>query len=161
MTSSREQLRAAFARIAMSVAVVTVADDVGVHGCTTTTFAELLDPPVVLVPLRWTSATRERIHACGRFAVNLLAAEQEPVARRFAGAGDRFAGTSHQRGPLGQPLLDGVVAAIECRLTDTAPFGAQELLIGTAEHATTARAPAPLLFGDGRFLESPPEGRIA
>jgi flavin reductase (DIM6/NTAB) family NADH-FMN oxidoreductase RutF len=137
--------------VATNVAVVTVGDDHGVHGCTANTWAEDFDPPVLLVTLRASSDTRARVLECGRFAVNVLADDQLALAKRFAGSGDRFAGVAHQLGELGQPLLDGALASFECSVLSTHPFGAMDIVVGRVEDSAVRRDAGPLLYFDRRF----------
>lgn len=144
--------RRAFDLIATNVAVVTVADARGVHGCTANTWAEAPEPPVLLITLRHDSATRARIDACGRFAVNLLADDQVELAKRFARTGDRFAGLDYDRGALGQPLFAGALATFECTVAATHPFGAMEVVVGHVEAAAARDDAGPLLFFARRFF---------
>lgn len=147
-----DQAKAAFSLVATNVAVVTVADDDGVHGCTANAWAEAADPPILLITLRRTSTTRARIVDAGRFAVNLLAEDQDEVARSFARPGDRFAGIAHRSGPeLGQPLLARSLASLECDLQAEYEFGAYDILTGDVRSAETRSDARPLLFFDRGF----------
>src|SRR2546422_7476315 len=50
-----------------------------------------------------------------RFVVNVLAADQEHISRRFASEDpDRFDGIGYQENRHGIAVLDGVLASIEC-----------------------------------------------
>lgn len=146
----------AFARLATNVAIVTVADRDGLHGCTANAWAEAVDPPLLLVTLKRTGETRSRIVAARRFAANVLAADDERLALAFARKGDRFASVEHTAGPaLAQPLLDGALSAIESELVQTVPFGAYDILVGRAASVRLSDADAaPLVHYEGRFLLS-------
>jgi flavin reductase (DIM6/NTAB) family NADH-FMN oxidoreductase RutF len=150
----RGQLRAAFARMATNVAVVTVADDEGSHGCTANAWGESLDPPLLLMTLRSTSSTRERIVDCGRVGINLLANTQLRLAKQFARPGPRFEGVNYRLGTLGQPLLDGCLASFGCSLAAVHPFGSYEILIGSVQEALCDQKVEPLLFFNGHFCET-------
>src|SRR5579859_2913910 len=100
------------------VTVVTTCDDGTRYGLTANSFASVsLDPPLVLfcVDLRapsLASFTRSR-----HFAINVLASDQEAIAKRFARpAEDKFAGLDWRVGIFGAPLLDHCIAHIECKL---------------------------------------------
>ena len=78
-----------------------------------------------------TSTTWPRIRATGRFAVNVLEADQEAVSAAFAVSGaDKFAGLAWRPGALGGPLLDGALAHIECELAAVHDGGDHEIVIG-------------------------------
>ena len=67
------------------VAVVTSSDEAGPRGATTNALTSLsLEPPLVLVALDRGSNTLGTVRESGRFCVNVLAAGQEELARRFA-----------------------------------------------------------------------------
>jgi 3-hydroxy-9,10-secoandrosta-1,3,5(10)-triene-9,17-dione monooxygenase reductase component len=147
-----DQAKAAFDLVATNVAVITVTDDEGVHGCTANAWAEAADPPVLLITLRRGSTTRARIVDAGRFAVNLLAEDQGELARTFARPGDRFAGVAHRSGPeLGQPLLPQSLASFECDLEAEYEFGSYDILTGTVRSVATRDSARPLLFFDRGF----------
>lgn len=160
MLASRE-LRAGFARIATNVAVVTVSDGRDEHGCTANAWGESLDPPLLLITLRSTSATGRRIVGCGRFAVNLLADTQGWLAKQFARSGPRFDGVAHRSGRLGQPILDGCLASFECFLTETHPFGSYDILVGSVQEVICSEETQPLLFFNGRFCEASAPNAVA
>ncbi|MBI0298847.1 flavin reductase, partial [Streptomyces sp. PRKS01-29] len=79
-------LRACMSRFATGVTVVTFAGDEGPRGVTMNSFTSVsADPPLVLISV----ARRTRSHdqlVDRPFCVNVLGAEQEPIARLFAGA---------------------------------------------------------------------------
>jgi 3-hydroxy-9,10-secoandrosta-1,3,5(10)-triene-9,17-dione monooxygenase reductase component len=141
-----------FSLIATNVAVITVADGDGVHGCTANAWAEAADPPQLLITLRRTGTTRRRIGVAGRFAVNLLAEDQGELARTFAGPGDRFAGIARRPGPaLEQPVLPQSLASFECLLLAEHDFGAYDILVGLVRSSETRPDARPLLYFQRRF----------
>jgi 3-hydroxy-9,10-secoandrosta-1,3,5(10)-triene-9,17-dione monooxygenase reductase component len=108
--------RQVLARFATGVVVVTGATPDGPAGLTCQSFSSLsLDPPLVLLSTARSSKTWPRIEATGRFAVNVLGEEQGDLSERFAvSGGDKFTGVGWHPGALGNPLLDGAIAHIEC-----------------------------------------------
>jgi len=105
-------LRCCLGRFGTGVCVVTVAGEDGPHGLTVNSFTAVsMEPPVVLVSI----ARRARGHdlLAGRpFAVNVLGAEQERVARHFAG--DRQPGCVEWEDGQVAPVLAGALATLEC-----------------------------------------------
>jgi len=111
-----------------------------------------LAPPLVgFLPAR-ASGTWPLIAAVGGFAVNILAADQERICRQMAGAtfAQRFAGVGWRRGPFGHPLLDGVVATVECRLHTVTDAGDHLFVLGLVE-ALEVHREDPLIFHRGRY----------
>src|SRR5690606_33575379 len=102
-----------------------------------------------------TSSTWPRIRAAGRFCVNILDEGQEDVCRVFASkADDKFAGLGWRASPLGSPLLDGVLAWIDCEVADVVPQGDHDIVIGAVRDLDVGHEGAPLVFyrgGYGRF----------
>jgi flavin reductase (DIM6/NTAB) family NADH-FMN oxidoreductase RutF len=121
----------AFQRIGIAVAVVTTVVNGRRHGSTGMAWAEHAEPPLVLTTLNRAGTTRSMIGNAGRFAINLLNADQADLVGRFAGPGDRFAGLPTTDGPrLGLPLLPGCVARFECELDAVYPFGGYDIVVG-------------------------------
>ena len=87
------------------------------------------------------------------FAVNILAVGQEAIARRFAAPEtDRFEGIGFVRGSTGAPILDDVLAYVECRKTSVTIGGDHTIVVGEVEHAE-ARSSGPLLYYRGGYAQ--------
>ena len=114
-----------------------------------------LDPPLVAFFPDRSSSSWPKIAQSGSFCVNILAAEQEPVCRAFATkGGDKFAELTWQPAGTGSPILDGVVAWIDCDIEKVDEAGDHWLVIGRVRELEIARPTLPLLFfqgGYGRF----------
>lgn len=119
-------------------------------------FSVSLEPPLVAFCAEKTSSTYPKIEASGRFAVNVLADDQEDVCRIFASkAADRFMGVGYKPAPRsGAPLLAGVLAWIDCEIDVVHEAGDHWIVIGRVHDLDVAREGAPLVFfrgGYGRF----------
>lgn len=121
-------LRACMARFSTGVTVVTFDTADGPRGATMNSFTSVsADPPLVLISV----ARRARSHDLlidTSFCVNILGAEQEPLARLFAGASgitepDWAPGTRVPR--LANPL-----AWVECAPWRTYDGGDHSLILG-------------------------------
>lgn len=101
-------------------------------GFTCQSFTSLsLEPPLVMFAAARTSRSWPRVKAAGRFAVNVLADEQEEISRTFARNGaDKFAGLAWRTGVTGAPLIEGALAHIECRLASAYDGGDHEIAVG-------------------------------
>ncbi|MFJ8593539.1 flavin reductase family protein [Streptomyces sp. NPDC093598] len=141
--------RATMTSLAKCVAVTTALGPDGPVGCTTTSLMSLsVDPPSVLLAFRCGSRTLESLLAAGRFAVNVLAHEQEQLVRRFAtGApADRFRDTAHTL-PHGVPVLDGAAVAMTCDVARSFAAVDHVLVVGTVRHLRSSPAEPLVLVG--------------
>uniref|UniRef100_Q01W45 Flavin reductase domain protein, FMN-binding n=1 Tax=Solibacter usitatus (strain Ellin6076) TaxID=234267 RepID=Q01W45_SOLUE len=143
-----EEFRRACGRFATGVSIASVLDRGGApHGLTVNSFSSVsLEPPLVLISLGHQVSVINQFRAAKSFAINVLAAEQQPLSDRFARKGhDRFDGLEWRRGVTGVPLLPGVLAAIECDVYKIIPLGDHDLFIGEVMHVTV-REGNPLLY---------------
>jgi flavin reductase (DIM6/NTAB) family NADH-FMN oxidoreductase RutF len=127
---SVEQYVAAMAELAAGVAVVCIRDGDDDIGMTTTTLSSIsLDPPLVGVAVNASSYVDELLDRQALWAVTILAAGQRAIASRFAAAGRPsarllLADLAHHRGTESDGLIiDGGVAALECRTVRRIPAG--------------------------------------
>jgi flavin reductase (DIM6/NTAB) family NADH-FMN oxidoreductase RutF len=138
------------------VTVVTATGADGPVGLAVGSFASVsLDPPLVAFFPAKNSSSWPRIEAAGAFCVNILAEDQEDVCRRFAMKGDdKFVGLGWKPAPSGAPLLDGVLAWIDCSIDSVTDAGDHHCVMGRVRELDVAHDGAPLLFfrgGYGRF----------
>ncbi|GAA4623028.1 flavin reductase family protein [Actinoallomurus vinaceus] len=133
-------------------------------GFTCQAFSTLsLDPPLVLFCVSTASTTWPKIRDAGFFCVNVLAAGQEDLGRRFARRGcRRFDGMVNAESPGGAPMISGAAAWIDCTLEDRHEAGDHNIVIGKARHLSTDTAKEPLLFFRGEWATlGPLSGRAA
>lgn len=119
-------------------------------------FSVSLEPPLVAFCVDRSSSSYPRIEEAGRFAVNVLAHDQEDVSRIFASkAADRFDGLGFSDAPRsGAPLLPGILAWIDCDIDAVHEAGDHWIVIGEVHDLAVAREGSPLVFfrgGYGRF----------
>lgn len=111
-----------------------------------------LDPPLVGFLPDAKSTSWPRIERAGRFCVNILAHDQEPLCRVFAmKGGDKFAGLAWRASPAGLPILDGVVAWIDCDLDAVHPAGDHFFVTGLVRAMKAEHPASPLLFVQGGY----------
>ena len=122
------------------------------QGMTASAFCSVsLDPPLVLVCIEKIASMHDSIVSCDHFAINILADSQEPLARRFAAVeGDRFEGIGFSRGAHSIPILDDVLASLECRRTTTYRGGDHSIIVGQVKTAKWRDA-RPLLYYRGGY----------
>ena len=145
--------RAACARFATGITVVTTTDSHGrPHGLTVNSFTSVsLDPPLILVCLGLRVSLLEHFRSAETFAVNILAADQQEISRRFASPlEDRFQGVAWKPGHNGTPVLDGTLATMECNVAQLLDAGDHVILVGEVRHAEY-RDGEPLLYFNSRY----------
>jgi flavin reductase (DIM6/NTAB) family NADH-FMN oxidoreductase RutF len=145
-------IRSAFARDAASVWVVTAADGEAPAGFTAISVRSVsVDPPIISFNLGKTTSSRSVIENTGRAAAHLLTAEQEHVARTFAGDRDeRFRGRHWRWHEDGLPEVADTVLRLSgevVSLTDAGDSLVVLLKVNTIEHGTGE----PLLHYDRAY----------
>lgn len=138
---------------ATGVSVVTTAWDGRPWGMTMNSLTSVsLQPCLLLICPRRGSATGAAIQQRRAFAVNLLAADQEVVARQFVGLdGERFAGLDPFWTPDGLPLLPGSLAHLVCALRQVHAAGDHDIMVGEVTECANVELAEPLVFHRGIF----------
>ncbi len=145
-------------KFATGVTVLTVRDGDHIHGMTANAFASVsLSPTLVLVCVLKDSTTHAFVSHAGNFAMNILSAEQETIARRFAKqivvSTDPFADIAYHATATGAPILDDCVAYVDCRVVAAHEAGDHTIFVGEVKDAGygSARDHATLLWLDGKY----------
>jgi flavin reductase (DIM6/NTAB) family NADH-FMN oxidoreductase RutF len=146
-------LRDVLGHFASGVTVVTADTADGPIGFTCQSFSSLsLDPPLVVFAPARRSRTWPRLREIGRFCVNVLAEDQMALSSRFARAGiNRFAGVPWRPSRHGSPVLDGVVAWIDCRLWAEYDGGDHTLVAARVLDLGADPGRRPLVFHRGAY----------
>jgi 3-hydroxy-9,10-secoandrosta-1,3,5(10)-triene-9,17-dione monooxygenase reductase component len=114
-----------------------------------------LEPPSVLFCPGKQSSTWPKIQQSGSFCVNILAEDQEDVCRVFASsAPDKFAEIGWKRSGNGSPIIDGVLAYIDCSVHDVVESGDHYIVVGAVQDLEVRHEGGPLVFfrgGYGRY----------
>ena len=137
---------------ATGVAVVTAATPDGPVGFTCQTFGALsLEPTLISFSALSQSHSWPRAREVGVVGVNILAADQESIARVFGRSGtDKFAGIDWSPGPHGAPLIDGAIAHLEGRIEFVTTQGDHDVVVVAVEFARSHLG-IPLIFHRGGF----------
>ena len=141
------------------VCVITAVQDDRFVGMIVGSFTSVsLEPPLVAFFPDKKSSTWEKLRGADRFCVNILSAEQEAVCRKLASKDlDRFVGINHRLSERGNPIVDGVVAWIECERYSVTDAGDHDMVLGRIVALDVVTGDLPLLFfqgGYGRFAPS-------
>jgi flavin reductase (DIM6/NTAB) family NADH-FMN oxidoreductase RutF len=154
MPVSGDDFRSALARWGSGVAIVTSAAGGRIHGMTVSAFSSVsLDPPLVLVCADKASNTLGLIHEGQIFAVNILCAGQRDLSNKFASKKDehlRFEGVAWRAGLTGAPILEGALAALDCRVVAAHDAGDHVIYVGRVEAVEMSHG-EPLVYFGGAY----------
>jgi flavin reductase (DIM6/NTAB) family NADH-FMN oxidoreductase RutF len=148
-----QSFRRVLGQFATGITVVAAADQAGRnYGITANSFSSVsLDPPLVLVCIGRNLDFYPVITTASHFSVNILAADQEELSRRFATKSpDKFAGLSYRSGRFGAPLLADTLGYLECSRYELLPGGDHIIVLGKVEHLEY-QGGEPLLYFGSRY----------
>ncbi|MVW70930.1 flavin reductase family protein [Bordetella sp. 15P40C-2] len=156
--------RDALSTFPSGVTIVSTTDDEGRHwGFTASSFSSVsMDPPLVLVCLAKKADSHAAFLKAQRYAINILAEDQEGVAMHFARKGeDKFSahpfryGTAQDPHP---PVLHGSIASLHCVAHDAYDAGDHTVLVGEVAHVELNEATPLVYFNRGfRKIDVTPE----
>ena len=146
------RFRTVLGHFASGVAVVSGADGDAPTGFTCQSFFSLsLDPPLVAIAPGRTSTSWPAIERSGAFCVNILAEPQEALSRAFAtSGGDKFRGVGWAPAASGSPVINDVLAWVDCLIRDVHDAGDHLLVVGRVIDMGAGHG-QPLLFYRGGF----------
>ena len=151
-----EDFKAGMRQLAAAVNVITVAHNGDRQGLTATSACSVSsEPPQLLICVNRDAGAHELISAAGAFCLNVLARDQEDIARRFAGMDGSEKSRRFDLGTwtgltTGAPVLEGCVANFDCRITNAVDAASHTIFIGRVV-AVRSDGDEPLLFGGGDF----------
>jgi 3-hydroxy-9,10-secoandrosta-1,3,5(10)-triene-9,17-dione monooxygenase reductase component len=146
--------RQVIGHFATGVAIVTCNGPDGPTGLTTNAITSVsLEPLLLLVCFDNTSRTLPAVREARRFAVNVLRAGQDELARVFASkrvAREKFDAVTHMDAH-GVPVLDGALAWLACDLTALHTAGDHTIGIGAVTHMDADPGGEPLVWFRGDY----------
>jgi flavin reductase (DIM6/NTAB) family NADH-FMN oxidoreductase RutF len=111
-----------------------------------------LDPPLVSFTVDRTARSWPSIEAAAAFCVNLLAHDQVDLCRLFSSRESaKFRSVSWRPAASGAPIIEGVIAWVDCDVDRILETGDHHLVIGRVRELDVARAARPLLFLRGGY----------
>lgn len=149
--------RKAMRRLATTVHVVTCRYGKQRFGMTATAVLSVCnDPPAMLACVNSSSSLFKPLDAAEQFCINLLKQGQEDVALAFSGglAGEQRFQIGEWSIMAGVPYLINAQASVFCQVRETVYFGTHGLFIGAVFNIITAEEVRPLLYQDGKFVQS-------
>jgi flavin reductase (DIM6/NTAB) family NADH-FMN oxidoreductase RutF len=148
-----EEFRRACARYATGVTVTTVEGRDGTpEGLTVNSFTSVsLDPLLVLVCIDKSASAHAHFMAGRGIAINVLAEDQIDLSQHFATyAGDRFAALRWHAGLHGAPILEGILASLECSVWQRVDAGDHTIILSQVERVEI-HGGAPLVYFAGAY----------
>ena len=156
---TQAEFRQVLGHFATGVTIVTTCDEDGhPKGFTANAFTSLsLNPPMVLICVDQKSQTHPVLQAPGAvFTVNILTQRQEALSRVFASKReDKFESVPYRIGLTGAPILDDVLAFLECRVVDRLASGDHTIIVGEVHDLGTNTAGEALLYYRGNYAAAP------
>jgi len=135
MSIDSDLFRRVLSQFATGITIVTARAGEEIHGLTANSFCSVsLEPPLVLVCVDKKAHSHDLILHGKNFAVNILHASQESLARRFAAnnlpASERFAGIKFHSKITGAPVLQESLGWLDCKLVAAHPGGDHTIFVG-------------------------------
>lgn len=154
MTTEAE-FKGVLSKWASGVSVVTTSDDGLLYGLTVSSFSSLsLEPPLILVCLHNENRMPDMIRRSGGFAVSILGDDQVEASNYFARSGREptrdFTEICGAWSGAGQPVVEGALAHVVCKVYSLIPQGDHTIVIGEAIETHT-REGRPLLYFDRAY----------
>lgn len=115
-------------------------------------FSLSIDPPLVGFCVGTSSNSWARMAGAEAFCVNVLGADQEDVCRVFATSEpDKFASIGWTPTETRSPMIDGVLAWIDCELETVHEGGDHYIVIGRVKGLGIGHEGDPLIFFRGGY----------
>ncbi len=145
--------RRVLGRFASGVVIVSGMGEEGPAGMSCQSFFSLsLTPRLVALGISRNSRSWQAIAPTGRFAASILHVSQQDVCRASARSGtDTFAEVGWRRSELGNPLIEGAVAWLDCTIEAVHDGGDHHLVVGLVQAVTAGDDDEPLVFDRGVF----------
>jgi flavin reductase (DIM6/NTAB) family NADH-FMN oxidoreductase RutF len=115
-------------------------------------FSLSIEPALVGFCVDKSSNSWSRMESNGSFCVNILGDDQEDICRVFATSGDdKFASIGWRPAESGAPLIDGVLAWIDCQVDTVHEGGDHHIVIGSVKGLGVGHEGDPLVFFRGGY----------
>ncbi|MET1089120.1 MAG: flavin reductase family protein [Arthrobacter sp.] len=145
-------MRRTMGRFLTGVAVITTRSGEELHGMTINSLTSIsLKPPILMISLNFRTRTGEALLESGKFAISILGAKQESIARRFAvRGGERFDGGEFELTDSGIPVIKGALSQADCTVVNQYDIGDHQVFFGQVTSCRD-RDGEGLAFNAGKF----------
>ena len=154
MPVDKQEFRGVMGHFATGVTVITTHDGNGQRfGLTANAVSSVsLEPPLVLCCVDKQSESHAAFGTSKVFTVNILTNDQEVLSRKFAKSGaDKFEGVGYRIGQTGTPILNDVLAHLECEIRHQFDAGDHTIFVGEPIDVAMDQETEPLLYFRGGY----------
>lgn len=143
--------------LAAAVNIITVNDNGIWDGMTATAACSVsAEPPQLLICVNQSAYPHDLIDRAEAFCLNVLARDQEKIAKSFAGMDDlerrqRFGAACWSSLVTKTPALDGALVNFDCEVAEKISTGTHTIFIGRIVAVRTNDQACPLIYGNGDF----------
>jgi flavin reductase (DIM6/NTAB) family NADH-FMN oxidoreductase RutF len=161
---SGDEFKQAMRHLAGGVSIIATEHEGSPAGLAATAVCSVsADPPTILICINAAAGAHDAIRSSGRFSVNLLASDQDSIARRFSGetgikGQERFSTGQWTALVTGAPVLESAVASLDCQVSNIATMATHTVFFGTVVAAASRVAARPLIYAHGTYGTFSPEG---
>jgi flavin reductase (DIM6/NTAB) family NADH-FMN oxidoreductase RutF len=144
-------------QLAAGVTLITTAHEGHRAGLTATAVCSVsAEPPQLLACVNRRSETHRVIDRSRVFAVNVLASDQQHLARVFSGATDIHGERRFEQAPwteltTGAPVLSSCLASFDCRVVESVVAATHSIFIGRVEAIVLEPDLDPLVYVEGDY----------
>jgi flavin reductase (DIM6/NTAB) family NADH-FMN oxidoreductase RutF len=153
-----DDLRELMRSFPSGVAVLSVDDEEDALAITIGSLVSLsLEPPLVGISIGLDSSLHAPLQRAGRFVASLLAGDQAGLAQHFARSVPPialWAGVPTRKSELPEPLLDGALAWLECRIVRDCWAGDHTFYVAELLSVQLGRMAEGLVYRDGGYHSS-------
>lgn len=157
LTRAQREFRAAMANLSAAVNVVTTDGPFGRAGMTVSAACSVTDdPPTFLVCVNRSSSSHGVLMANERICLNVLRADQEKLAMRFAGATDvpnaeRFSEGSWDLESEGTPVLRDALAWVTGHIVFAQTLGSHSVVFAAVDQVMASPDYGALVYFQRQF----------
>ncbi|MGI9182361.1 MAG: flavin reductase family protein [Longimicrobiaceae bacterium] len=149
-------LRSVMRRVPSPVAVVTAVGRGEARGMTISSLTRVsLRPPLVSFNVEREAQMHAVLAEASSFAVHLVGEEQAALCERFAApdrtGADQLRGLAQGIDGFGNPVLEGALAVLHCRLYAAYPAGDHSILVGEVVGVWQQEGGTPLVYFDRAY----------
>jgi len=155
--ASADRFKQGMRRLLSGVSLITVSCEGEWGGLLATSVTSVtMAPPTLLVCVNQSASSHGLLTAAGAFCVNVLGRGAHPVADNFVSGVDRssrFKAGEWRTLSSGAPALVGALAAFDCAVSRTIPYGTHTIFLGEiVDLQLEDEESDPLLYHEGGFV---------